>query len=276
MAELQEALQEVSDLLYDKMHSLLPPVVKGRFGESRLAEAMRYSALSRGKRLRPFLLVTSASLFGVGRSSALQAAAAIEFIHTYSLIHDDLPCMDDDDMRRGKPSCHIEFDEATAILAGDSLLTIAFEIIADPSTHADSKVRTEPVQQIARAAGTRGLAGGQMMDLVAEDRDLSTEEITRLQRMKTGALFEISCEAGAILGKAPMQLRNALRGYANNIGLAFQIRDDLLDTKDDDIERIDKSFGKATLVGALGVGKARRQGEMRCEQAIAHPEVFDK
>lgn len=278
MTDLQDALQEVSDLLYDKMHSLLPPVVQGRIGESRLAEAMRYSALSRGKRLRPFLLVASAELFGVGRSAALQAAAAIEFIHTYSLIHDDLPCMDDDDMRRGKPSCHKAFDESTAILAGDALQALAFEILADSSTHADTKVRVDLIQEVAKASGARGLVGGQIMDLMSEDKDvkLNTEEVTRLQRMKTGALFVTSCEAGAILGKAPIQLRNALRGYANNIGLAFQIRDDLLDAKDEDIERINKSSGKATLVSALGADKARMQAQMLCEQAVSHLEVFDK
>lgn len=276
MAALNDALDEISELLYDTMHSLLPPVVKGRIGESRLAEAMRYSALSRGKRLRPFLLVTSASLFGVSKTAALQAAAAVEFIHTYSLIHDDLPCMDDDDVRRGKPSCHVQFDEATAVLAGDALLAQAFEILADPSTHADSKVRSELVLQFARAAGAKGLCGGQMMDLVSEDKELNMEEITRLQRLKTGALFVISCEAGAILGKAPMPLRNALRGYASNIGLAFQIRDDLLDARQDNESREFKSEDRATLVEALGMEKARTHAVMLCDQAKSHLEVFDK
>lgn len=272
---LQTAIQDVADSLFDTMNALLPPVVKGRVGEARLAEAMRYAALSKGKRLRPFLLVSSASLFGVCGQAALQAAAAIEFIHTYSLVHDDLPCMDDDDMRRGKPSCHKQFDEATAILAGDGLLALAFEIMADDSTHADSGVRAELVRTVAEAAGPRGLVGGQMMDLMSENKALSTEEITRLQRMKTGALFVTSCEAGAILGKAPRQLRHALRGYANNIGLAFQIRDDLLDARDDNKGRIDKSANKATLVESLGMEKARMQSRMLCEQAIAHLDVFE-
>jgi farnesyl diphosphate synthase len=274
------ALKEVADELHNKMDRLLPETEKGRVGENRLAEAMRYSVLSPGKRLRPFLVVCSSDLFGVSRSSSLQVASAIEFIHAYSLIHDDLPALDNDDLRRGEPSCHKKFDEATAILAGDALLTFAFEVLADPSAHRDSGVRGELIQNFARACGPRGMVGGQMIDLISEERELSLDQTTRLQRLKTGALFALSCESGAILGKAPQNLRNALKGYAKDIGLAFQIRDDLLDAKSSkeggDKERQDKSSEKATYVSALGYEKAKRQAEILCDQAVEHLEVFGK
>lgn len=279
MAELQEVLQETADLLYEKMDDLLPDPEEEV--QSRLFQAMRYSSLAHGKRLRPFLTVASASLFGVSKSSSLQAAAAIEFIHAYSLIHDDLPAMDDDDVRRGQPSCHIQYDEATAILAGDALLTYAFEIIADESTHRDSGVRAELVSCMAKAAGAKGMVGGQMMDLRAPHKDFNVAEITRLQRMKTGALFSISCEAGAILGKAPRNLRNNLKGYANDLGLAFQITDDLLDAEGTrektgkDVNK-DHAAGKATLVSAMGIEKAREQAIILGRQAKMHLEAFDK
>lgn len=270
---LDEALLNTAEALYDKMDALLPEpeIGKGR----RLLEAMRYVALSHGKRLRPFLTVSTANLFGVSKSSALQTAAAIEFIHAYSLVHDDLPAMDDDNIRRGQPSCHVKYDEATAILVGDSLLTLAFEIISDPSTHFDAQVRCELIEAIAKASGHRGMVGGQMLDLSANHNRMSINEITRLQRMKTGALFVVSCEAGAILGKASKSLRNAVRGYANDLGLAFQITDDLLDQESDADERMDKSAGKATFVSMLGVDKAREQAKILSEQAIRHLHMFD-
>ena len=279
MTNLQKAFQETSELLDEKMSKLLPEPDYGK--EGRLFEAMRYSTLSQGKRIRPFLTVSAAGLFGVGKSSSLQTASAIEFIHAYSLIHDDLPAMDNDDLRRGQPSCHKKFDEATAILAGDALLTFAFEILADVSTHADSTVRMELVSSLAKAAGGRGMVGGQMMDLVCQHADLTINEITRLQRMKTGALFAISCEAGAILGKASRNLRTALKGYAYCIGLSFQITDDLLDaigTTDKTGKRVRKDVdaGKATYVSALGLEKARDQAKMLSDQALAHLEVFDE
>ncbi len=277
--KLFEELEKTSNLIYDKMDDLIPEIDGSRVGESRLSRAMRYTALSEGKRIRPFLVMKSAGLFGVSESSAAQVASAIEFIHAYSLIHDDLPALDDDDVRRGKPSCHVAFDEATAILAGDALLTYAFEVISHPSTHADSKVIAELVQSVAKAIGAGGMIGGQMIDIMSEDKELNIEEITRLQRMKTSALFAISCESGAILGKAPFTLRNALRGYAYDIGLAFQITDDLLDAQisnDDESQRVNKSEEKGTYVSIMGVEKSKKQTEMLCEQAISHLEVFGK
>jgi farnesyl diphosphate synthase len=273
---LEEVLQDISERLYEKMDSLLPDPEE--CSEKRLIQAMRYSALAPGKRLRPFLTVTSANLFGVSSSSALQAAAAIEFIHTYSLIHDDLPAMDNDDMRRGQPSCHKQFDEATAILAGDGLLTYAFEVLSDKSTHSSNNVRCELIRSLGKAAGWRGMVAGQMMDLASEGRKMSINEIIHLQRLKTGELFAVSCEAGAILGNAAPNLRNLLRGYAHDIGLAFQITDDLLDAEagDNDNERQDKSSGKATFVSAMGIVKAREQAKILAEQAIGHLHVFGK
>ncbi len=281
MANLEQSLDEISELLEEKMEDLLPEVNEGRVGESRLARAMRYSAMAPGKRLRPFLVVASAGLFGVSKSAALQVAAAVEFIHCYSLIHDDLPAIDNDDMRRGQPSCHKKFDEATAILAGDALFALAFEVISHPSTHSDNAVRAELTLEVAKACGAQGMVGGQIMDLISEERELDINEITRLQRMKTGALFAVSCESGAILGKAAKPLRNALRGYAHDIGLAFQITDDLLDAvsleaRAANAERQDKSSGKGTYVSALGVEKAQTQVRMLTEQAIAHLHVFGR
>ena len=276
---LDKVLKEIAEELSDTMDMLLPSPDKARSGERRLFEAMRYAALSEGKRLRPFLVVSSATLFGVGRSCALQAAASIELIHAYSLVHDDLPAMDDDDTRRGQPSCHKKFDEATAILAGDALLTLAFEILSDVTTHPDSQVRAELIQTLAKSSGCKGMVAGQMMDLLSDNQDFSLEEIAHLQRMKTGALFATSCEAGAILGKAARPLRNALRGYAQDIGLAFQITDDLLDFKKSNVKgsgRQNKSEGKPTFVTAMGEEKASTHARMLCEQAIAHLEVFDK
>jgi farnesyl diphosphate synthase len=248
--------------------------------EGRVMEAMRYSALSGGKRLRPFLTVTCANLFGVSTEASLLAAAAIECIHTYSLIHDDLPAMDDDDLRRGKPSCHIQFDVATAILAGDALQALAFQILANSEVHADPSVRCELIRTIAKAAGANGLVGGQMLDLAAEKKELSVAEVIRLQRLKTGEMFSVSCEAGAILGKGAGNLRNALSRYAHDIGLAFQITDDLLDAEGTREEigkhvRKDDVRGKATLVQSLGIDRAREQAKILARQAVAHIDCFD-
>lgn len=300
MQALQQALLEVSEALTQTMDRLLPDPENSEVnvisinsakadrnfsvtqeGENKVIAAMRYSALSGGKRLRPFLTVASASLFGVSRESSLQIAAAIEFIHTYSLIHDDLPAMDDDEMRRGKPSCHVVFGEAAAILAGDGLLTFAFQVLSDPAIHPDPAVRCELIQTLAQAAGYRGMVGGQMMDLDSEHKELSIDEIIRLQRLKTGELFAVSCEAGAILGKAPRPMRNALRRYAHDIGLAFQITDDLLDaegTRDQVGKAVkkDRVAGKATLVSVLGVERAREQAKVLAKQAAGYMEVFGK
>lgn len=279
-AKLRKTIEDVANALDEKMRRLLPETPEQ--GAGRVMEAMRYSVLSGGKRLRPFLTVQAASMFGVSRTSALHAACAIEFLHTYSLVHDDLPAMDDDDLRRGKPSCHIMFDEATAILGGDALLTLAFEVLAQEDVHADPKVRIELITALAQASGYQGMVGGQMMDLLAEDLpELSVPEIIRLQRMKTGRIFGFACEAGAILGKASQQHRNALSRYANDIGQAFQMTDDLLDVEGSAQEmgknvRKDKTKGKATLVGAIGVERAREQANILATQAKNHLKVFDE
>lgn len=269
---MNDTADEVSEVLDDLLERMEGP-------ENRLLEAMRYSALGGGKRVRPFLVVASADLFGVGRESSLRAAAAIEMIHCYSLIHDDLPAMDDDELRRGRPTAHIKFDEATAILAGDALLTKAFEVLASPETHSDGNVRAELCLAYAKAAGDRGMVGGQMLDIVAGDHELDVAEITRLQRMKTGELISVSCEAGCVLGKASTQMRTVLRGYAHDIGLAFQIADDLLDVEGsaDEVGKAtgkDEAAGKATFVSLLGADRAREQANLLVEQAIDHLNVF--
>jgi farnesyl diphosphate synthase len=249
--------------------------------EARVYDAMRYSALAPGKRLRPLLVLASARLFGVARRSALQVAAAIEMVHAYSLIHDDLPAMDDSDLRRGRPTCHKEFDEATAVLAGDGLLTMAFEVLAHPDTHGDSAVRCALVAALAAAAGAAGMVGGQMIDLIAEKQTLNIGAITRLQRMKTGALIAFSCEAGAVLAKAASEQRTALRGYAHDLGLAFQIADDLLDVEGSAAETgkpvgADAAAGKVTFVSILGAERARAQAELLIDQAVAHLDLFEQ
>jgi farnesyl diphosphate synthase len=250
--------------------------------EARVFEAMRYAALAPGKRLRPFLVLASAQLFGVGRGCARQVAAAIELVHAYSLVHDDLPAMDNSDLRRGRPTCHKAFDDATAILAGDGLLTLAFEVLVQPDTHGDPGVRCELVAALAQAAGSHGMVGGQMIDLIAEHRpDLDIGAITRLQRLKTGALIAFACESGAILGKMPLELRHALRGYAHDLGLAFQIADDLLDVEGSAADTgkpvgQDAAAGKATFVSILGVERARAQAQLLVEQASAHLDLFEE
>jgi farnesyl diphosphate synthase len=263
----------------DAVIDRLIPVPPGP--EARVFEAMRYAALGPGKRLRPFLVTASARLFGVARRSALQVAAAVEMVHAYSLVHDDLPAMDNSDLRRGRPTCHKQFDDATAVLAGDGLLTLAFEVLAHPHTHGDPAVRCELVSALALAAGNQGMVGGQMFDLIAEHRpDLDIGAITRLQRLKTGALIAFSCEACAILGKAPSEARTALRGYAHDLGLAFQIADDVLDVEGS-TETTGKPVGqdvvagKATFVSILGVTRARAQARLLVDQAVAHLDIFD-
>jgi farnesyl diphosphate synthase len=234
---------------------------------ARLLAAMRHAVLGGGKRLRPFLLVETAMLFGATREHALLAGAALECLHGYSLVHDDLPAMDDDDLRRGRPTVHKAFDEATAILAGDTLLTLAFEVMARSEVHPDSNVRIALVSELARAAGIGGMAGGQMLDLAAEGRfgdkrTLSENDIVQLQAMKTGALIRFACRAGAILGQADAPSREAIDRYGAAIGQAFQIADDLLDVEGDagsigKATAKDAAAGKATLVAALGPQGAR-------------------
>jgi farnesyl diphosphate synthase len=241
----------------------------------RLYEAMRHAAIGGGKRLRPLLTIGASRLFAIDRSRALRVGCAIEALHVYSLIHDDLPCMDNADLRRGKPTVHKLFGEATAVLAGDSLHALAFEILGDPSTHEDPWVRSDLVFELARAAGPSGMAGGQMMDLAAEGESLDIPAITRLQQLKTGALIEYAVEAACIMTKLPSEARTPYRGYARNIGLAFQIADDLIDHSGDATAAgkptgRDADAGKATFVSLLGEERARQQAGYLVDQAIEH------
>jgi len=247
---------------------------------ARLIEAMRYASLGGGKRLRPFLVVETAALFNVRRERALMVAAALECVHCYSLVHDDLPAMDNDALRRGQPTAHKAFDEATAILAGDGLLTYAFDILSRPETHPSAAVRIALVGLLARAAGLGGMVGGQMLDLAAEGRfadgplALSESEVATLQAMKTGALLRFACLAGAVLGEAPADKREALDRYGSALGRAFQIADDLLDLEGD-AAKVGKSTGKdaaagkATLVGVLGPANAKARLKSLVAQAEA-------
>jgi len=249
--------------------------------EGRLIEAMRYSVLGGGKRVRPFLVTSTADLFNVDKVASLRAAAAVEMVHCYSLVHDDLPAMDNDDIRRGKPTCHIQFDYATAILAGDALLTKAFEILSDPKTHNDAKIRSALCFELAKAAGERGMVGGQMFDLMAADYALNLSDTKRLQQMKTGALISASCAIGGILGEWAPKSQESLQLYSKNIGLAFQITDDLLDVEGLQ-EKVGKKIGKdnisgkVTYVSLLGVKKARKKVKILCDEAIESLELFGK
>jgi farnesyl diphosphate synthase len=242
--------------------------------QSRVQQAMRYAVFAGGKRLRPFLVLQSAAIFGVPSSRALRAAAAIECVHTYSLVHDDLPCMDDDDLRRGRATTHRAFDEATAVLAGDALLTMAFEILVGKETHSSGEVRARLVAELARAGGTHGMIGGQMIDIEAPTHSFGVEDVIQLQRLKTGALFEFCCVAGPILAEAGPEHENRLREYARDFGLVFQITDDLLDVlstaeKTGKAVRKDAEQGKATLVSLLGVNGARARAEALAAHAAA-------
>jgi len=245
----------------------------------RLYEAMRHASIGGGKRIRPLLVCAACDLFHVDRLRAMRVALAIECIHVYSLIHDDLPCMDDDDLRRGRPTVHKAYDEATAVLAGDALHALAFETLADPETHPDPFVRVELVAELARASGPGGMAGGQMMDLVAETETFDLPTVTRLQQLKTGALIGFCIEAGAIMGHIAPEGRTRLRGYARDVGLAFQIADDLLDVEGDS-EAMGKAVGKdgaagkATFVSLLGAERARQQAQLLVDQAVTHLSGF--
>ena len=244
-------------------------------GRDRLFAAMRHAGIGGGKRLRPLLTVAAGRLFGIDEAYSLRAGAAIEAIHVYSLIHDDLPCMDDDDYRRGRPTVHRLFDEATAVLAGDCFHDLAFEILSDPATHYDPAVRAELVLELARASGPRGMAGGQMLDLAAEGQPLDIAGITRLQQLKTGALIEFAVEAACIMGRLGPDARAPYRGYARSLGLAFQIADDLLDHVGDEAaagKRLQKDAeaGKATFVSLAGEERARRECAALVAKAIDH------
>ncbi len=271
-ASLAQAIAIVGDEIDRRFDTLLAIPDDPR---ADLYRAMRHAAIGGGKRLRPLLVMATADLFAVDSGCAALVGTAIEAIHVYSLIHDDLPAMDDDDMRRGKPTVHKVYGEATAILAGDCLHALAFEVLADPRTHADPFVRAELVLDLSRAAGPTGMAGGQMMDLEAEKSRFDLPTVTRLQQMKTGALICAAVEAGAILGRVPHEGRTPLRGYAHDLGLAFQIADDLLDVEGDEELagkklRKDGDAGKETFLSLLGVDRAREQCRMLVDQAIGH------
>lgn len=273
---LKPALDAIGHAVDQRFDRLLPVPDDPR---KQLYEAMRHAVIGGGKRMRPLLVVAACDLFHVDRERALRVALAIECIHCYSLVHDDLPCMDDDDVRRGKPTVHKAFSEAVAVLAGDALHALAFEIVSDEATHEDPFVRAELTRELARASGPCGMAGGQMMDLAAETETFDLPTTTRLQQLKTGALIGFCLEAGAIMGRVGPDQRKRLRGYAKDLGLAFQIADDLLDVEGDSARtgkalRKDAEAGKATFVSLLGIDRARQQAQMLIDQAIGHLHGF--
>ncbi len=273
---LATALKDTAIAVQAELDRLIPLPATA---EARVHEAMRYALFAGGKRLRPFLVLASADLFSVPRPDALRVAAAMEMVHTYSLVHDDLPAMDDDDLRRGKPTCHRQFDEATAILAGDALQAMAFQVLAESETDPDPAIRMELVRTFARAAGADGMVGGQMIDLQAGNVTYDLDQITRLQNLKTGALISWSVEAGAILGRATPAERSALAAFGLEIGLAFQIADDLLDVEGDAASMgkavaKDADAGKATFITILGIEGARNTAAELVENAVARLDLF--
>jgi farnesyl diphosphate synthase len=278
---LHEALTSIAEATDHMFDMLLAVPNDPRRG---LYEAMRYSAIGGGKRLRPLLVKASSRLFNVDADAALRVGCAVEAIHVYSLIHDDLPCMDNDDMRRGKPTLHKAFSEATAVLAGDALHALAFEWLAEEATHSDPFVRSELILALGQAAGPAGMAGGQMMDMVAEAADAEAFDlatVTRLQQLKTGALISFCLEAGAIMGRLSPEGRAAVRGYARDIGLAFQIADDLIDVEGNAAAAgkavgKDSAAGKATFVSLMGVDRARSQAKMLVDQAVSHLHAYGR
>lgn len=276
LTDLERALGDAAAAVAAELDALLAPVAGP---EGRVVEAMRYACLGGGKRLRPFLLLQSARLFEVPQARALRAGAALEMVHCYSLVHDDLPAMDDSDLRRGRATAHKAFDEATAILAGDGLLARAFGVLADPDTHPDAAVRCRLIAGLARAAGAEGMVGGQMIDISPERAGFDLDGIKRLQDMKTGALIRYACEAGAVLGRADAAARDALVGFAGGLGLAFQIVDDLLDAEGSaaDLGKPtgqDEALGKATFVGQLGIEGARAEASRIVKDACGRLEKF--
>lgn len=275
--EFKEALEECASLVDKTLEKLLPDT---DLAEAKLYEAMRYGTMAGGKRLRPFLAMQSANLFNVDKARAKRVAAAIELVHSYSLIHDDLPAMDNAPMRRGVPSVHKAYGEATAILAGDALLTLAFEVLSEPETHEDPRVRIQLVNKLAIASGGHGMVGGQMLDLIGEEKEFDLGTISRLQRMKTGKLMAFACESGAILGKASEPQRKALTNFAFDLGLAFQVTDDVLDVEADPREmgkpaNQDEQATKSTFVSTMGKEQAKSRAEMLISQSTRHLNIFE-
>lgn len=270
--DLVGEMQRIAQAVDSQFNYLLPVPSDPR---AELFEAMRHAAIGGGKRLRPFLVTATAHIFNVEENCAIRAGTAVEALHVYSLIHDDLPCMDNDALRRGKPTTHIAYGEAQAVLAGDALHALAFEVLADEATHSDPFVRAEMLACLAKAAGSSGMAGGQMMDIVAERETFDLQTVTRLQQLKTGALIAASVEIGAILGRVPLEGRVGLRGYANNLGLAFQIADDILDVEGDEAAagkalHKDADAGKQTFLSLMGLEQAKEQAQMLVDQAKSH------
>ena len=279
----KEELERVGRLVEARLEALLGGGTAGQAGAepagSDLAEAMRYAVLGGGKRLRPFLLMQSARLFGVSEEASVDAGCALECVHCYSLVHDDLPAMDDDDLRRGRPTVHKAYDEATAILVGDGLLTIAFEVLSAPSTNPDPAIRSELVLHLARASGWHGMVLGQALDLTIGQKGFGKEDVASMQALKTGALFRFACEAGAILGRASASERTALISYAAAFGQAFQLADDLLDAEGDAATlgkavAKDAGRGKATLIALLGTDAARKRLGVLLQEAEAALALF--
>jgi farnesyl diphosphate synthase len=269
---LADGLADIQRDIDSAFDALLPVPGDAR---AKLFEAMRYAAIGGGKRMRPLLVAAVAGMYGVSRDAVVRCGAAIESIHIYSLIHDDLPCMDDDAMRHGKPTLHKAFDEATAVLAGDAFQAFAFELLSSPATSGDPFTRAELVRVLAGASGAGGMVGGQMMDIAAETTSFDLPTVTRLQQLKTGALLAAAVEMGAVLGRLAPEGRTHLRAYSRDIGLAFQIADDLLDHEGDQALagkalRKDAEAGKQTFVSLLGADRARKQARMLVDQAVAH------
>lgn len=276
--DLQQALKESAEAVNQMMDRLIP---KSDGGEAKLYEAMRYATMEGGKRMRPFLVLRSCHLFGLTQQTALRVAAAVELAHAYSLVHDDLPAMDNSYLRRGRPTTHIQYGEATAILVGDALLTLAFEILSDYDTHPDPAVRCTLVSDLAKSIGAKGMVGGQMLDLLSSGRELEITEIIRMQRLKTGELFAYCCSAAAVLAKVPGRARQALHSYAHDLGLAFQMTDDVLDAAGSTAEtgksvRKDAENNKPNFVSIMGVDRAKAQAEILANQAKKHLDMFDE
>lgn len=268
---LEQSLQETATLVNQRMVELLPNITQ--FADSKLAVAMHYSAIAKGKKIRPFLVITTADIFGADKETALDVACALEFIHIYSLIHDDLPAMDDDDFRRGEPSCHKKFDEATAILAGDALLTYAFEILSDEKLKINAEIKCQLINIISKSIGFNGMAGGQMIDLEAKNKTLSREQIFKLHNLKTGKMFIAAVLSGAFLGKADEAEKTALINYATDIGLAFQMKDDILDFEENKSQPKTKP-DQASIVNLIGLESTFTQLNSLKENAKNHLHNF--